>query len=227
MEDAGGLTPRPRERIISTARDLFRKHGIRGIGVDAIAEAANTNKMTLYRHFGSKDDLIVACLRDVASEVDAIWNSFEQDFPGDPLAQLSAWVRVGAECVVDDGRGCDLANVAVELAESDHPARHVIEEFKKEQRDRLAKLCHRAGIAQAELLADTLSLLLEGARVSRQSAGLKGPSARYIAIGDAVIAAFAGEGQSRKRSQAPRKGNGVALVSPRNRAASSAMNRAR
>ena len=88
MEDAGGLALRPRERIISTARDLFRKHGIRGIGVDAIAEAANTNKMTLYRHFGSKDDLVVACLRDVASEVDAIWNGFEQDFPGDPLAQL-------------------------------------------------------------------------------------------------------------------------------------------
>lgn len=218
MEDAGGLAPRPRERIISTARDLFRKHGIRGIGVDAIAEAANTNKMTLYRHFGSKDDLIVACLRDVASEVDAIWDSFEQDYPGDPLAQLSAWVRVGAECVVDDGRGCDLANVAVELAESDHPARHVIEEFKREQRDRLAKLCHKAGIAQAELLADALSLLLEGARVSRQSAGLKGPSARYVAIGDAVIAAFSGERQARRRSQAPRPGDGVALVSPRNRA---------
>jgi AcrR family transcriptional regulator len=227
MEDAGGLTPRPRERIISTARDLFRKHGIRGIGVDAIAEAANTNKMTLYRHFRSKDDLIVACLRDVASEVDAIWNSFEQDYPGDPLAQLNAWVRVGAECAVGDGRGCDLANVAVELAESDHPARHVIEEFKKEQRDRLAKLCHKAGIAQPELLADTLSLLLEGARVSRQSAGLKGPSARYVAIGDAVIAAFAGERQSRKRSQAPRPGDGVALVSPPNRAASIAMKRAR
>ena len=227
MEDAGGLTPRPRERIISSARDLFRKYGIRGIGVDAIAEAANTNKMTLYRHFGSKDDLIVACLRDVASEVDAVWNSFEQDYPGDPLAQLSAWVRVGAECVVDDGRGCDLANAAVELAESDHPARHVIEEFKREQRDRLAKLCHKAGIAQAELLADTLSLLLEGARISRQSAGLKGPSARYVAIGDAVVAAFAGERQSRKRSPAPRPGDGVALVSSRNRAASIAMKRAR
>ena len=84
---------KPRERIISTARDLFRKHGIRGIGVDAIAEAAGTNKMTLYRHFGSKDELVVACLRDVAGEVDAIWNEFEREYPGDPLAQLHAWVR--------------------------------------------------------------------------------------------------------------------------------------
>ena len=44
---------RPRDRIVTTARDLFHRFGIRGIGVDAIAEAAGTNKMTLYRHFGS------------------------------------------------------------------------------------------------------------------------------------------------------------------------------
>ena len=61
MKDCGVAPPKPRERIINTARDLFRKYGIRGIGVDAIADAADTNKMTLYRHFGSKDDLVVAC----------------------------------------------------------------------------------------------------------------------------------------------------------------------
>src|SRR6266481_1672547 len=73
MEDRVVGLLKPRERIISTARDLFRKHGIRGIGVDAIADAAGGNKMTLYRHFGSKDDLVVACLRDAAREADVIW----------------------------------------------------------------------------------------------------------------------------------------------------------
>ena len=181
---------RPRERIVGTARDLFRKHGIRGTGVDAIAEAAGTNKMTLYRHFGSKDDLIVACLRSVAAEADAIWAGFETDYPNDPMAQLHAWVRVGAECAVGDHRGCDMVNAAVELAETGHPARHVIEEFKKEQRDRLAKLCADAGIAEAELLADSLHLLIEGARVNCQSVRLEGPGARFIAIAEAMIAAF-------------------------------------
>jgi AcrR family transcriptional regulator len=171
MEDCAVASLKPRERIISTARDLFRKHGIRGIGVDAIADMAGTNKMTLYRHFGSKDDLVVACLRDVARDAEAIWDGFEAAHPDDPLAQLHAWVRCGAECAGGDGRGCDMANVAVELAESDHPARYVIEAFKTAQRDRLARLCRDAGIAKADLLADTLSLLLEGARVSRQSAG--------------------------------------------------------
>jgi len=184
---------RPRERIIKTARDLFRRHGIRGTGVDAIAEQAGTNKMTLYRHFGSKDDLIIACLRDVAAETDEIWHDFEITYPGDAMAQLHAWVREGAECVVGDPRGCDMANAAVELAETDHPARHVIEEFKTAHRDRLALLCRDAGIAKASLLADTLWLLIEGARVSRQSVGVEGPAAHFIAIAEAVIAAFAQE----------------------------------
>ena len=181
---------RPRDRIAGAARDLFHKHGIRGIGVDAIAEAAGTNKMTLYRHFGSKDDLIIQCLRDVALESEAWWTEIETENPGNPLAQLHAWVRGGAECVFDDERGCALANAAVELAETDHPARRVIEEIKTRHRNRLAKLCREAGIAQADLLADTLSLLLEGARVSRQSVGVEGPSAKFVRMCEAVIASF-------------------------------------
>jgi len=204
MEDCRVTPLRPRERIISTARELFRKHGIRGIGVDAIAEAAGTNKMTLYRHFGSKDDLVVACLRDVGRQADAIWSGIEAANPDDPRAQLRAWVRCGAECAIGDGRGCDMVNAAVELAEINHPARQVIEEFKTAQRIRLARLCRDAGIAKAELLADTLSLLLEGARVSRQSAGVEGPCARFIAIGEAVIATFANGAKGRKHSRSPR-----------------------
>jgi AcrR family transcriptional regulator len=212
MEDCAAAPPKPRERIVSTARDLFRKHGIRGIGVDAIAELAGTNKMTLYRHFGSKDDLVVACLREVAREVEAMWDGFDAAHPDDPLAQLHAWVRCGAECAGGDGRGCDMANAAVELAESDHPARGFIEQFKSAQRDRLARLCRKAGIAKADLLADALSLLLEGARVSRQSAGVEGPCARFIAIGEAVIAAFASGAKGRKQPRYRRRAAGPAKV---------------
>lgn len=60
----------PRDRIVSTACQLFREHGIRGIGVDAIAEAASTNKMTLYRHFGSKDDLVCEALKHSSRTLD-------------------------------------------------------------------------------------------------------------------------------------------------------------
>jgi len=65
---------RPRDRIVDTAQDLFREHGIKGVGVDAIAEAAGTNKMTLYRHFASKDVLFHAVvdrvMRDLGVAID-------------------------------------------------------------------------------------------------------------------------------------------------------------
>ena len=190
VDECAVTRPRPRDRIAGAARGLFHKHGIRGIGVDAIAEAAGTNKMTLYRHFGSKDDLIIQCLRDAAQEGEVWWAQLEAEHPGDPLAQLRAWILGASECVLGDDRGCELANAAVELAETDHPARRVIEEIKTEHRNRLARLCRAAGIARADLLADALSLLLEGARVSRQSIGVDGPSAKFIGICEAIIASF-------------------------------------
>jgi AcrR family transcriptional regulator len=181
---------RPRERILLAARDLFHRHGIRGVGVETIAETAGTNKMTLYRHFASKDDLIVAYLRGVAAEADQMWRDIDREHPGDMRAQLKAWLVCAEECVSADGRGCDLANAAVELTEDGHPGRRVIEELKTEHRNRLAALCRRAGISQPEVLADTLTLLLEGARVSRQTAGCNGPSAKFIRTAEKVIESF-------------------------------------
>jgi len=181
---------KPRDRILATARDLFRKHGLRGVGVDAIVEAADTNKMTLYRHFGSKDELVVACLQQIAAEASAVWDRLAADHPDDAMAQLRTWLRQGANCGGADGRGCSLANAAIELTETDHPARQFIAGFKREQRDRLAKLCRDAGVVAAETLADTLSLMVEGARVSRQTMGSDGLSSKFVASGEAVIASF-------------------------------------
>ena len=183
---------KPRDRILATARDLFRKHGLRGVGVDTIVEAADTNKMTLYRHFGSKDDLVVACLQQIAEEATASWNRLEAAHPDDAMAQLRTWLRQGATCGGSDGRGCSIANAAIELTDDDHPARKFIAGFKRDQRDRLEKLCRAAGIIAADTLADTLSLMLEGARVSRQTMGPDGLSSSFVASGEAVIAAFLG-----------------------------------
>jgi AcrR family transcriptional regulator len=192
MEDGTVERARPRDRILETAQDMFHKHGIKGVGIDAITEAAGTNKMTLYRHFDSKDDLIIQCLRATACKAGAIWEKFEIQHPGDKLAQLHAWVRMAADCLTADGRGCDMANAAIELTDADHPARRVIKELKEAQRDRLVTLCRDAGIGQAELLADTLSLLLEGARVSVQSVGTEGPSAQFVRMAEGLIVSFRG-----------------------------------
>jgi AcrR family transcriptional regulator len=190
---------KPRERIVETAQDLFHRHGIRGVGVDAIAEAAGTNKMTLYRHFGSKDDLIIEYLNCKARKFDEAWARIEADSPNDPVAQVYGYVDEAAHAIVGDERGCDLANAAVELTEAGHPGLKVIGEFKTRQRDRLADLCKAAGAAEAGLLADALILLIEGARVSRRNVGAAGPSGNLCKTSEAVIRSFGVPPRKRKR----------------------------
>src|SRR6185503_14516523 len=106
----------PRARILAVAGELFYRHGIRAVGVDAIAEAAGTNKMTLYRHFSSKDELVAEYLRQSAKGEATSWDRLQAQHPGDPLAQLRAWLKDMSSHVVNrDERGCPLANAAVEL----------------------------------------------------------------------------------------------------------------
>jgi AcrR family transcriptional regulator len=182
----------PRERLLAVAADLFYRHGIRAVGVEAIAEAAGTNKMTLYRHFASKDELVAEYLRQTAKVADACWDRFAQAHPGEALAQIRAWLAEMADHVAStDERGCALANAAVELPEKDHPARCVIEEFKIAQRERLIALCRAAGLSEPDMLADELHLLLEGARVTSQSVGADGLGARLMRMGEAMLAAHA------------------------------------
>lgn len=175
----GPATQPPRERLLQAARELFYARGIRAVGVDEIAAHASTNKMTLYRHFESKDLLVAEYLRGLAREADSVWSELARAHPGDALAQLRGFVELMAGHMGDaDNRGCPLANAAVELADKDHPARAVIEEHKSHQRELLMQLCREAGFHEPERLANEIFLLLEGARVSMQSEGRNGPGPR-------------------------------------------------
>jgi AcrR family transcriptional regulator len=179
----------PRERLLAVAADLFYRQGIRAVGVESIADAAGTNKMTLYRHFSSKDELVAEYLRRLASDIAASLQGLEAKYPGQPRAQLAAWLKGVAGHVADcDERGCALANAAIELPESGHPARRVIEDFKNAQRTWLINVCEAAGLAEPEMLADELFLLIEGARVTAQSLGRDGLGARLVRMGEAMIA---------------------------------------
>ena len=174
----------PRDRILAAARELFYRHGIRAVGVDAIAEAAATNKMTLYRHFGSKDELIAAYLNQLAKEGDELWERLARDHPADPHAQLEGWVAYVEDVLANRGdRGCAIANAAVELRESDHPARKIIDDYKTRKRERLVALFRDAGYADPELLADEVFLLFEGARINIQCcANASGPASRVVGM---------------------------------------------
>src|SRR5207245_3353241 len=172
VADRQGASPPPRERLLAAARELFYRRGIHAVGVDAIAEAAGTNKMTLYRHFASKDLLIAACLSELTQEFNAAWDALAAAHAGDPKGQLLAWLRhVGDFKENEAERGCALANAAVELPDKDHPARRVIREYKTALRERLIRLCRDPNLADPERLADEAFLLCARRRITAPSVG--------------------------------------------------------
>jgi len=194
---ADSSTAPPRERIIAVARDLFYRHGIHAVGVDAIAEAAATNKMTLYRHFESKDALIAECLKRRAGELDAAFEQIVAAHPGDPRGALMAYLRLLGEFKIAD-RGCAFANAAIELPDPNHPARRVVEEHKLRHRERLVALSRAVGLDDPDLVADEIFLLCEGARVSLQSVGPDGPASRLVEMLQAVISGHSAGGPARR-----------------------------
>jgi AcrR family transcriptional regulator len=180
----------PRERILVAAGELFYRHGIRAVGVDAIAEAADTNKMTLYRHFASKDELVAEYLRGLARQSGEVWQVLAEKFPDEPLAQLRGWLEImNAHACDPDKRGCAFANAAVELPEKGHPARIVIEESKCHVHNNLERLCRAARLKQPDLLADELFVMLEGAQVCAQSFSASGPIFDLVRMGETLIEA--------------------------------------
>ena len=179
----------PRERIIAAAAELFQKHGIRGIGVDAIAEAAGTNKMTLYRHFASKDELIAEWARGIIEKKEAEWDELAAKHPNDPQGQLIEWSqRVAAKLAEMERRGSMLANALAELPEADHPARRVIQAHKTRERKRVQRLCTEAGFQDPELAANLFYMLLEGAFACVQCTGMKRVGEDLVRLVDLMVA---------------------------------------
>jgi len=172
-----------RERVFRTAADLFYRKGIRAVGVETIAAEAGTTKMSLYRNFPSKDELVAEWLRDHDQRFWERWDAMSRKYPDAPRRQLMAAFDLLAKHVVDPGaRGCPMANAAVEIPERGHPARKVIEAHKTKLRARLTDLCGRMGVSKPGMLADQLFLLMEGAQVSAQIIGGHGP-AKSVAHG--------------------------------------------
>src|SRR5690242_5651177 len=104
-----------RDRILAATDDLFCKQGIRGVGVEAIAEAAGTNKMTLYRYFSSKDELIAQWVAGIIAQKDAEWDEMSRLHEGDPQAHLQDWSRrLASKLAAIEGRGSALHNALSE-----------------------------------------------------------------------------------------------------------------
>ena len=177
-----------RERIIPAADALFRNHGFRRVTVDMIAERANTTKMAVYRHFESKDALVLEWLdREIAS-YSSVLDRLALALPGAPLAQLEGWVSAIADGLPGlSHRGCPFVNSLAELPEADDPARQRIETHKARQAQRILDLCQRAGLPEPELACAQIVFLTEGAQVTAQNGSLPRIAASLKAAAKSVL----------------------------------------
>jgi AcrR family transcriptional regulator len=163
-----------RERILVAAGDLFHKHGIRGVGVEAIAEAAQTNKMTLYRYFASKDELITEWVRGMIAHKEEDWKDLSARFRGDPEGQLQEWSRrIAAKLRAMEERGSALGNAFAELPDPNHPARRVMQEHKLREHKRVVRLCKAAGFPDPAFSANLFTMMLEGAHSCGTCVGMR------------------------------------------------------
>jgi AcrR family transcriptional regulator len=156
--------PSARDRICQTARELFYKRGIRGVGVEMIAAEAGTTKMSLYRNFSSKDDLVAECLCEQEREFWQWWEATVAPHEGQPKRQIEALFGALESQIGDDrwSRGCQFANAAVELPDAEHPARKIILTHHRDIRERLRAMCRDMDARDPEALADGLLLLMAG-----------------------------------------------------------------
>ena len=190
-----------RERILVAAGDLFHKQGIRGIGVEAIAEAAQTNKMTLYRYFDSKDDLIAEWVRGIVAHKEEEWKDLTAMHPGDPQGLLQDWSRrTAAKLRAMEERGSALGNAFAELPDPNHPARRVIQEYRVREHKRVLRLCKAAGFTDPALSANLFSMLLEGAHSCVQCIGMRQIGEHLVQVVDLMV-----ENNRQRQQAAPEK----------------------
>ena len=178
-----------RERILEVATDLFYREGIRAIGVDTIVARSGVAKMSLYRSFPSKDDLVVAFLTDADWRYWAWWDRVVARH-AEPRAQLGAIFRALAKKIASPSyRGCPFVNTATEFPDPDHPGRAVALANKRALRVRFRALAAAAGARDPDRLADQLQLLMDGAYATGPLLGGADSGGALVAAAEALIAA--------------------------------------
>ncbi|TAM01125.1 MAG: TetR/AcrR family transcriptional regulator [Paraburkholderia sp.] len=163
---------RAHEHLLDAAGELFYWEGVRAVGVEAVVERAGLNKMSLYRQFSSKDDLVVAYLKRCD---DRFFERFESNlarYPGEPVKQLVHYFEdLSRRASVPHYRGCPFVNVAAEFPEPSHPARLAVADNKSKLIARLTTLATEAQATNPAALANALALLIEGVYAASQTYG--------------------------------------------------------
>ncbi len=161
-----------REQLIETTLDLIYRDGCHATGVDRIVEESSVSKMTLYKYFHSKEELILAALR---RRDEQFRNWFMREVvrrarkPERRLLAvfdvLESWIRS------KEFFGCPFVNAAAEYTADEHPIHAAAAEHKRLMLSFVCELAHAAGANDPKVLAQQLCLLLEGTAVTSYITG--------------------------------------------------------
>jgi AcrR family transcriptional regulator len=177
-----------RERILDTAYDLFSRHGIRAVGIDRIIATSGVAKMSLYRHFRSKDALVLAFLQEREKRWTLDWlhaevTSRAEDGADRMLAIFDVfdeWFRQ------PDFEGCSFINVLLEFGELEHPIRQASTEHLATIRGLVREFAEEAGIADPEAVARQWHILMKGSIVAAGE-GDREAARRARALGELLL----------------------------------------
>ncbi len=158
-----------KDKILATATYLFHTRGINSTGVDTIVAVAGTTKMTLYKYFASKEDLILEVLQksqlDFQTWLSDKLNSTSKK-PNDNIQQLFDYVEEWVSSPAFIGVG--FIKASAEFPNEENPIHQLSHQQSREFRQFISKLAKQAGIKDADGLALQLSLLFEGAMQAEQ-----------------------------------------------------------
>lgn len=191
--DGSSVPPTPRSggakvRILETAMRLFYEEGIHGVGVDRLISEASVTKATFYKHYGSKDNLILAYIRTQHALVQERTERLVAD-AGSPAAAVRAWVAALADEVNDPGfRGCAFLNAAAEYHDPRDPVREVVATHRDWYTERLATLLQESGHHLPGDGADELMLARDGAMAGAYAGDAIAATAALGRVVDRVLA---------------------------------------
>lgn len=158
-----------REHLIDTAIRLFAAHGFHATGIDTILKESGVSKKTLYRHFRSKEELILGALRKYDGQ---FRNGFMREVEAvadTPYDRLLAVFDVAQDWFQQNSfYGCMFINAVGEYSAPDTPIRQACKDFKTMMRGYIVGLCRDLKVRDPEELADEIAMLLEGAIVTAQ-----------------------------------------------------------
>jgi AcrR family transcriptional regulator len=159
-----------RDRLLAVAIDLFYSHGFQAVGLDQVLEAAGVSKTTFYKHFASKDELMLAAVRLRDQWESAAWERAAKELGGeDPADQLIAFFDVAELWFNSDGfRGCTFINTAAEFPNPNDPIHKAAAAHKLKSRDAWCEMARAAGARDPDAFADQFTALFEGTLILRQ-----------------------------------------------------------